>query len=469
MKKIKIADMTLRESVFSGQPLSFREKIEIAKQLDALNVDIIELAPLADVKADSLLVKSIASVVKNSVLSIDAGMTAESAEAAWEAVSGAAKPRLHVVVPVSAVQMEYIFHKKPDGIIEHIKSMVAKCAALCPDVEFSAGDATRSEKLFLYSAVSAAMEAGAKTVTFCDSSGTAMPGELAGFIGDAVANVPALAEAEYAVQCSNELKMAAACAFASVQAGAGIVKTTVCGQTTPTLDAIAQAIRLRGDSLGITSRVNTTILNSVMKQMVSGIRARRSETSPFDNGVKSEPSDNIMFDETANITAVIAAVKGMGYELSDDDSAKVFDAVIHAAKKKQNIGSKELEAIVASTANQAPPTYKLVSYVVTTGNKISPMAQIVMEKDGAEVSGLSTGDGPVDAAFLAIEKITGHHYELDDYQIQAVTEGREAMGDAIVKLRTDGQLYSGKGISTDVLGASIRAYINALNKIVYVD
>jgi len=468
MKKIKIADMTLRESTVAGQPLSFREKIEIAKQLDVLNVDIIELAPITDMNADSLLVKSIASVVQGSVLSIDAGMTGESAKAAWDAVSGAANPRLHVIVPVSAVQMEYIFHKKPDAVMKHIGEMVTACRALCADVEFSAADATRSDKAFLYKAASAAIEAGAKTVTLCDSSGTMMPNELAEFFADFCANVPGAKDVECGVQCSNEIKMAAACVFASVGAGADVVKTTVCGQTTPTIDAIAQTVRLRGDSIGVTCQVNTTTLNSAMKRMVDSIRSRRSETSPFDNGVKQESADNIMFDEKADVPTVSAAVRSMGYSLSDDDTMKVYEAVIHSAKKKQNIGSKELEAIIASTANQVPPTYKLVSYVVNTGNRITPMAQIILDKNGTEQSGISTGDGPVDASFLAIEKITGHHYELDDYQIQAVTEGREAMGEAIVKLRADGQLYSGSGISTDVVGASVRAYINALNKIVYV-
>ena len=156
----------------------------------------------------------------------------------------------------------------------------------------------------------------------------------------------------------------------------------------------------------------------------------------------------------------------MGYDLSEDDNAKVYEEFLRVAAKK-SVGSKELEAIVASVALQVEPTYKLVSYVINNGNIIPASAQIRVSKGDMVIDGVCIGDGPIDAAFLAIEQIIGHHYELDDFQIQSVTEGKEAMGSALVKLRSGGKLYSGNGISTDIIGASIRAYINAVNKIVY--
>ena len=157
----------------------------------------------------------------------------------------------------------------------------------------------------------------------------------------------------------------------------------------------------------------------------------------------------------------------MGYDLSEEDGAKVYEAFKVIAAKKEKVGAKELDAIVASAAMQVPPTYKLDSYVVTSGNTISATAHMKLFKLDKTVEGVSLGDGPIDASFLAIEQITGHHYELDDFQIQSVTEGREAMGQTVVKLRSEGKVYSGRGISTDIVGASILAYINALNKIVY--
>lgn len=467
MKTIKIADMTLRRAAENREMLlGFREKIDIAKQLDRLNVDIIEMPALSGNKADELLVKSIASVLKNSILSVESGLTEESALNAWNALSGAARPRLNVVVPVSAVQMEYMCKKKPPMVLKLIESLVSRCASLCPDVEFSAADATRSEKDFLAKAVSTAVKAGAKTITFCDSIGTLFPNEIEDFLNDAVCRIDELKTVEYAMQCSNEIKMAAACAFASVNAGVSTIKTTVCDSLTPTLDAVAHTIRLRGDSLKIRSNVNITALSSFLKQLIPQIKTKRGESTPFINGV-AEQTEDFTLDENTDITALIGVISKLGYNLTQEDNAKVYESFLSVVGKKDFIGVKELEAIIASSALQVPPIYKLISYVINSGNVLTPTANITLEKDGVRQNGLSTGDGPIDAAFLAIEKITGHHYELDDFQIQSVTEGREAMGDALVKLRSDGELYSGKGISTDIIGASIRAYISALNKIVY--
>jgi 2-isopropylmalate synthase len=157
----------------------------------------------------------------------------------------------------------------------------------------------------------------------------------------------------------------------------------------------------------------------------------------------------------------------MGYDLSEEDVAKVYEAFRQIADKKDKVSTKELDAIVASAAMQVPATYKLDTYVITSGNTISATAHIKLLKDGQPVEGVYIGDGSIDAAFLAIEKITGCHYELDDFQLQAVTEGREAMGQTVVKLRSGGKVYSGRGISTDIVGAGIRAYLSALNKILY--
>ena len=172
------------------------------------------------------------------------------------------------------------------------------------------------------------------------------------------------------------------------------------------------------------------------------------------------------FDDTADIAKVSKAIVTLGYELSEDDTSKVFEAFKNVSGKKQ-VGAKELDALIATVAHQVPPTYRVQSYVLNSGNLISSTANIVLEKGSRTLKAVGMGDGPVDAAFRTIEQIIGHHYELDDFQIQSVTEGREAMGEALVKLRSNGKLYSGKGISTDIIGASIIAYVNALNKIVY--
>ena len=176
--------------------------------------------------------------------------------------------------------------------------------------------------------------------------------------------------------------------------------------------------------------------------------------------------ETVRLKQGASIGEVSHAARVLGYDLSDEDLARVYESFGALAAKKP-VSARELDAIIANAALQVPPTYRLVSYVVNSGNIIAATAHIVLTRNGESVQGLSSGDGPIDAALMAIEKIIGHHYELDDFQLQSVTSGREAMGEALVKLRDGGKLYSGRGISTDIVGASIRAYLNALNKIVY--
>ena len=186
--------------------------------------------------------------------------------------------------------------------------------------------------------------------------------------------------------------------------------------------------------------------------------------SVFDQG-EEKKHEELDLDENADISKVIRAVKKLGYELSDDDNARVYKEFKRVSEKKK-VGIKEMEAIIATASLQVAPTYQLVNFVINSGNIITPTAQVTLEKDGNQLKGLSSGDGPIAAAFLAVEMVVGVHYELDDFQIQSVTEGSEAVGNALVKLRYNGKLYSGNGISTDIIGASIRAYLNAINKIV---
>ena len=178
-------------------------------------------------------------------------------------------------------------------------------------------------------------------------------------------------------------------------------------------------------------------------------------------------ADNICLDADSSLSQTCEAVRVLGYELSDEDNGKIFEAVKHVCTKKNSIGAKELEALVASYAMQAPSTYHLETYMANSNHNTTAMANVILIKDGEKLSGVSIGDGPIDAAFRAIEQSIGYHYELDDFQIQSVTEGKEALGAALVRLRSNGKLYSGNGLSTDIVGASIRAYINALNKIIF--
>ncbi len=461
MQNIRISDVTLRNCAAGA--LTFKEKIEVAKLLDSVGVDVIETAPITNTKTDTLFLHTIIPFVKTGIISCPVGYTLESLDIAWNAVKDAEKPRLHVMLPTSPVQMEYISHKKPAALLELTKALVAKAAEYCKDVEFSAMDATRSEPEFLYSVIRAAIESGAKTVTLCDTVGTMLPEEFKGFIDNAYNAVPELKDVELSVECSDNMSMGEACVMAAAKAGAQQIKTSIGNNAYPKLDAIAYIIKMRGESVGIKSDINQTAIvhaSKAINELLTG------------NGKSAMPAKTVQVSSEFTLTGdddiktVSECIKKLGYELSEEDVAKVYESFGRLAKKKA-ISAKELDAVIASTAMQVPPTYKLVSYVINSGNIMTATAHIELEKEGKQLSGISIGDGPIDAAFRAIEQIIGHHFELDDFQIQSVTQGREAVGEALVKLRVNGTLYSGRGISTDIIGASIRAYISALNKICY--
>ncbi len=464
---IKIADKTLREkSKVGASSLSFKEKIDIAKQLDNLKVDIIETSEIINGKKDILYLHTISSVVKNSIISCPVGISEKEVEVAYDAIKTAAKPRLNILVPVSTVQMEYLCHKKPDKMLDAVVSVTKYASSVCKDIEVSFVDSTRAEKEFLYKAVKVAVENGAKTVTLCDSAGIMLPGEFEKYILDIYENVPELKNVVLSVECSDEMNMGTASAIASVNVGARQIKVATGVLNCPTLKSVLNVFRVKKNVLDIETSMNMAVLDNVAERIsliAEGGFSRFGAST--DEGEKSY-SENVKFSADDDMHTIGKAIFDLGYELSDEEIKDIYDDFLKIAAKKA-VGLKELEAIVASTAMQVTPTFKIKSYVINSGNVITPTANIELVRNDEVLRGISIGDGSIDAAFRAIEQIIGHHYELDDFQIQSVTRGREAMGESLVKLRSEGKLYSGKGTSTDIVEASINAYINAINKIYY--
>jgi len=461
MANIRISDMTMKQAA-EGFSLSFKEKIELAKLLDRLGVSVIELEGVENPRVDSLRIKSIAAAVKNSAVAVPVSLNKESVESVWNALQIAKAPRLQVVASVSAVQMEYLYHKKPAAMLDAVAETVKNCATLCSDVEFVAEDATRSDFSFLCQAVETAISAGATTVTLCDTAASLLPQEFGEFVAKVMKTVPALKHICLGVRCSDALSVAVSGSVAALIGGAGEVKTAAYPIGTADLAQIAKIIAARGDSFGWTTSVQTTQLSRIVGQiqwMCQTGKVTPDSAESQDTGIYLTAHDDV--------AAVSKVVEGLGYDLSEEDTAKVYAAFCQIAGKKEKVSAKELDAIVASAAMQVPATYALDTYVITSGNTISATAHIKLLKNGQPVEGVYIGDGSIDAAFKAIESITGCHYELDDFQLQAVTEGREAMGQTVVKLRAGGKVYSGRGISTDIVGAGIHAYLSALNKIVY--
>ena len=458
MKNIGIADGTLCRE---GSVFGFKEKIEIARHLDRLGVDVIELPPITNGRTDILLVRTISSFVKKSILSVAAGLDEASVENAAAALSSAEKPRIRIELPLSPVGMEYICHKKTPKMPEWISHIVALAREKCADVEFCATDATRAEEELLAAALKAAGDAGATSVSICDSAAFLMPDEFAVF-AEKVAGMTSL---PLSVACDNKNGLASASAALALRGSVSGIKASVGGNGIE-LEGFADMIRNCGDRFGFSAGIRFTELHRIIGQITwilgNGGNVKKTVLPVPDATVDGE----LRLDAADSRETIEKAVVRLGYDLGDEDKEKVYGEFLRVASKKK-VGTKELEAIVASTALQCPATYKLENYVVNNGNIISASAQITLTKEDKLMQGICIGDGPIDAAFRAIEQIIGHHYELDDFQIQAVTEGKEAMGQALVRLRSDGKLYSASGISTDIIGASIRAYLGAVNKIVY--
>lgn len=452
MKQIKISDATLCD-VKSN--LSFKQKLEIARKLDRLNVDAVELGEIGPSKADTLLIRTIASFVKNSVISVAATSSTESIYRAADALSSAAHPRIRVALPMSSSVMEYSLHKKQEKMLAYVRIMVEKAKALCEDVEFSAQDATRAEEDFLKEAVKIAAAAGASVITICDDAAILLPDDFADFVMRVTEGV----DAKIGVQVSDKNHVATAAAMLAVKAGAAGVKTSVSGEITPLRDfgSILSSIR---ENYGVYADIRSTELHRIVDQIewiISG-KANTAVREIVDDGVKLGVNDTV--------DTVRDVVEKLGYDLSDEDIRKVYEEFRRIARKK-SVGVKELDAIVASTALQVPATFTLENYVINSGNIITASAQITLNRDGKPITGISVGDGPIDAAFNALDQIIGRHFELDDFNIQTVTQEKEAMGSALVRLRAGGRIYAGTGLSTDIISASIRAYINAVNKVVY--
>jgi len=466
MEKIRISDITMKQLVRQGDSsLSFKGKLEISKLLDKLAVPVIEIEGIRSGRADALRVKSVASAVKGSVVAVPVELSSESVAETWEALRGAKHPRLQVEAPVSTVQMEYLSRKKPDAMLHSIEDTVRACAAKTEDVEFIAEDATRADAAFLKSALETAIAAGAKTVTVCDATGALLPEELADFLKALFDTVPALRDVTLGVACANTMAMADACVVAAVRAGAREVKTAAVGDTA-SLRNVAGILSAREELFGVACPLHTVELKRIVRQIVWMVETKRNKTSPFDDGVQDAARElSLALGDDA--VRVAEAARELGYDLSSEDTQAVWEAVQELLRHREQVGARELDAIIASVALQVPQSYTVDSYVINSGSSISAMAHIKLSRNGETLEGVALGDGPIDASFLALEKVVNRHYELDDFQIRAVTEGREAMGETVVRLVSNGRLYSGRGISTDIVFSSIQAYVNALNKIAY--
>jgi 2-isopropylmalate synthase len=494
---VKIFDTTLRDGEQSpGATMNVAEKVRIAEQLEKLNVDVIEAGFPISSEGDFEAVKAIARAIKRSEVTALARVNPKDIDRAWEAVKGAKLPRLHVFVSTSDIHLKHQLKKSKEQVIRITSQSVARAKRYTPNVEFSPMDATRTDMEFLVAVCEAAVRAGATTINIPDTVGYAIPSEFGELIRTLREKVRGIEKVILSVHCHNDLGLAVANSVAAIQSGARQVECTINGigerAGNTSLEEVVMALRTRNDLLRFQTRLNpkhlftTSRLVSKITGMVVqpnkaivGTNAFAHQSGIHQDGVlKEKLTYEIMTPESVGIAknslvlgklsgrhAFRERLKDLGYRLSDSDLERAFNRFKQLADKKRDIFDEDIESIVVEEILRMPHRFKLVYINVVAGNVTVPTATVQMEVDGKLLQEAGFGDGPVDATFKTIKKITRTKSKLLQFAINAITSGTEAQGEVTVRLEEKGNTVIGQGADTDVIVASAKAYINALNKI----
>ncbi|OGL39361.1 MAG: 2-isopropylmalate synthase [Candidatus Schekmanbacteria bacterium RBG_16_38_11] len=495
-EKIRIFDTTLRDGEQSpGASLNIKEKLQMARQLAKLRVDIIEAGfPIAS-PGDFEAVKEISKTIKGPVIAGLARAKKEDIDLAWKALKYAQKPRIHIFLATSDIHMKYKLEKTKSEVLNDAVKSVKLAKKITEDVEFSAEDASRSDRKFLAEVVEATIDAGATTINIPDTVGYAMPVEFGELIKYLKREVPNIGKAILSVHCHNDLGLAVANSIAAIENGARQVECTVNGigerAGNASLEEIVMGLYTRRDILPFKTDVNTveicnssrlfsrlTGLQVQVNKAVVGKNAFAHEAGIHQHGVlKKAQTYEIMTPKIVGIKgshlvlgkhsgrhALMRRYKELGYELGKEELDRVYAIFIDLADKKKVIFNEDLEAIIDDEIQTVPEIFQLVSLQVVSGNKTFPTATVRLKKSGSVFQDSATGDGPVDASCNAIDKLTKIKGKFLDYSIRSVSIGREAVGEAFVKVKFGDKVHTGKAASTDVIFASAKAYLNALNK-----
>ena len=495
-KSIKILDTTLRDGEQSpGCSMNLQEKLEVAKQLERLNVDAIEAGFAIASPGDFAAVKMVAENIKECIVSSLARALPKDIDRAYEAVKHAEAPRIHTFIATSDIHMKYKLKMTKEEVLQRAVDMVKYAKKYCNDIEFSAEDASRSELEFLYKIFEEVIKAGATVINIPDTVGYTTPEAFYIFIQNIRNNVPNIDKVDISVHCHNDLGLAVANTLAAARAGATQLECTINGlgerAGNAALEEVVMALNTRKDIYDITTNVNTTEIypTSRLVSKITGMKIQRNkaivgenafahESGIHQHGVLAHKSTyEIMTPESIGLTtnklvlgkhsgshAFRERLKSLGYHLEEDVLDKLFQEFKVLADKKKSIYDKDLEALVEAKTLKVKEIYKLNQFVINSGNTITSTASVRLENDKNIIEEVATGFGPVDAAFKAIDKIVGKDFMLEDYSLNSVTEGEDAQGEAVIKLKLGEYIYNGRGVSTDVIEASIKAYINAINK-----
>lgn len=500
LKNIKIFDTTLRDGEQSpGASMNIEEKLRIAKQLQKLNVDVIEAGfPIAS-EGDFEAVKRIAQTIKGPEIAGLCRASTKDIDRGWEALEYAGeKGRIHTFIATSDIHMKYKLQMKPAAVLAAAVKAVKHARSYTPNVEFSCEDAVRTDLKFLAEVVAAVIDAGATTVNIPDTVGYTIPFEYFNIIKHLKDNVANIDKAIISVHCHNDLGLSVANSIAAVQAGAEQVECTINGigerAGNCSLEEFVMTLKTRHDILPFKTTVDTTQLTPASRLLTTvtgivvqpnkaivGANAFAHEAGIHQHGMLMEKSTyEIMTPESVGLktsTLVLGKHSGrhafkkrleeLGYDLNEEMLNKAFERFKSLADLKKEVFDEDLEAIVADEVLKTEEKFKLSHITVTCGSFAVATATVQMEIDGTSVRTAELGDGPVDATLKAIKKLTKTKAELQQYMVGSITGGTDAQGEVTVRLAEGDRTVMGRGSSTDIIEASAKAYINALNRLHY--
>ncbi|MBR7180248.1 MAG: 2-isopropylmalate synthase [Kiritimatiellae bacterium] len=499
MDKVIIFDTTLRDGEQApGYSMNIEEKVRMARQLESLGVDVIEAGFAIASPGDFEAVRQISAAVSGVTVASLSRALVKDIDAAWNAVKEAARPRIHTFLATSDIHLEHKLRMSRDAALERAVSAVRYARNLCGDVEFSLEDASRTDRDYMCRVVEAVIAAGATTVNLPDTVGYAMPGEMRAMVADVRERVPNISKAVISVHCHDDLGLAVANSLAGVEAGARQVEGCVCGigerAGNAAIEEVVMAVKTRRDVYRLETGVRTpeimktaNLLASITgvktspSKAIVGANAFTHESGIHQHGVLAAAATyEIMTPESVGVMktglvlgkhsgrhAFAGRLAELGYSLDDSDVERLFGEFKKLADKKKTVQDRDIIALVESNEARhapSPQEWKLKGYIVNTGSGMYSTSCVTLERDGKIVTDSAFGTGPVFAAIRAVEKIVKHAFALEDYQIQAVTERRDALGEVLVKISDATGTYRGRGVSTDIIEGSILSTLDAVNK-----
>ncbi|HEX5037407.1 MAG TPA: 2-isopropylmalate synthase [bacterium] len=498
---VKIFDTTLRDGEQSpGYSMDTGEKIRMAQQLARLGVDIIEAGfPIAS-PGDFAAVQKIAREVVGPSIAGLCRANAGDIDTCWQAIKEARKRRIHTFIATSDIHLKYKLRKSREEVLQDAVAAVKRAKGYTDDVEFSAEDATRSDRDYLAQVVQAVIEAGATTVNIPDTVGYTIPSEYASLIRHLMEKVPDIRKATVSVHCHNDLGLAVANSLAAVENGARQVECTINGigerAGNASMEEIVMALKVRENRLGLQTNINTEQIYPTSKLLthitgisvqpnkaIVGANAFAHESGIHQDGLlKNELTYSIMTPAQIGLTehkyilgkhsgrhAFKARLKGMGFELSETELEEAFKRFKDLADRKKAIFEEDLEAIVTGLVRTVPETYVVKSVEVSCGTKRKPKASVEITRIGKKLKATETGAGPVDAVFKALKKLSKFKGNLEKFVVTAVTGGTDAQGEVMVELQQNGHTVRGVGSHTDIIVASAKAYVAALNRLEHIE